>query len=366
MTAVAFSGVCLAQNIHILLRPKDGRTAFHLGEPIVLEAACIDPDSQQYLSPCMVFLKAEPPSDTRLSADRIDQLTWGDAQSGELPPAPRGECGTIDSALPSGHSQIPDWRVVTLGEPFPVYPGEYKLRAALAFDLEVSDRFGQVQTHSSSDEVEISLEDNLEWKSHLVHFSACDYDVRLTLVPDAEAVAALRKHLSDCAKTWPETYAELLHEIVWLKMQVEQPKLYARMQELERSAPAMRSEDEAGLQQMELERARLTAASEAKEIRKWFHDSYRQLLLQTAEQLVATYKAHPDLHGDEDFETDLADGFENWHDAAASLFGGADSYMSRAEVINYLKRSGLPAKYIETFLRNHKSALPLSVPEYHQ
>jgi hypothetical protein len=109
-----------------------------------------------------------------------------DAQSGELPPQTRGVCGTISNPLPSQSSQRPDWRTVMLGEPFPVYPGEYKVKADLAYDLELSDRFGEPQTHSSSDEVEISMDDNLSWKNHLMNFSNCDYDVRLTLVPDSE------------------------------------------------------------------------------------------------------------------------------------------------------------------------------------
>lgn len=366
-TFAAFSGSCVAEDIHIVLRPKDGRTSFHLGEPIELEAACIDPVSRQYLSPCIVALKAEPLSpDAGLSADRIDQLTWQDAQSGELPPAPLGGCGTIGNRLPSRPSQTPEWSTVTLGEPFPVYPGEYKLKAILAFDSEVAGRFGKLQTHSSSDEVEISLDNNLDWQNRLTHFSECDYDVRLTLIPDSQALAALRTHLSGCAKTWPEPYTELLHEIVWLKMQFEQPKLYSRMRELERSAPAMRNEDEAALQQQELEQARMNAASDANQIRQWFHDQYRELLLQTADQLVATYNSHPELRGDEDFEFDLADGFENWHDAAASLVGGSNRYMSRQEVLSYLRRAGFPPTYIQGFLKDHKSDLPLIIPEYRQ
>jgi len=366
-TIAAFSGVSIAEDIRIVLRAKDGRTSFHLGEPIVLEAACLDPLSRQYLSPCVVALKAEPlSSDARLSADRIDQMTWEDAQFGDLPPEPRGGCGTIGNRLPSRQSQTPEWNTVNLGEPFPVYPGEYKLKAILAFDLEVDGRFGEVQTHSSSDEVEVSLDDNLDWSNHLTRFSECGYDVHLTLVPDSRAVAALRRHLSDCAKTWPETYGQLLHEVVWLKMQVEQPKLYSRMLELERSAPPMRNEDEAALQQQELEQARMNAASDANQIRQWFNDQYRELLVQTAEQLVATYKSHPELRGDEDFESDLADGFENWHDAAASLVGGTNRYMSRQEVLTYLRRAGFPPKYIEGFLKDHKSDLPLILPEYHE
>jgi len=367
MAAVAFTDVCSGQDIHILLRAKDGGTSFHLGEPIAVEAACVDPVSQQFLSPCAVVLKAEPLSPgTRLSADRIDQTTWRDAQSGELPPGPVGVCGTISNPLPTQPSKKPDWRSVTLEEPFPVYPGQYKLKAVLAYDLEISDRFGEPETHSTSDEVEIGMDDNLSWTNHLMHFSRCDYDVHLTLVPDSDAVAALRKHLAECTGTFPEPYAELLHEIVWLKMQVEQPELYARMLQLERSRPPLRGEDEAELQQRELEQARLSALSDAKQIQQWFHDQYRELLLETAEQLVTAYNSHPNLRDNEDFLEDLDDGFENWHDAAASLFGRADSYLSRHEVVNFLKRAGRSQKYVEAFVKNEKSDLPLSLPEYHQ
>jgi hypothetical protein len=119
------------------------------------------------------------------------------------------------------------------------------------------------------------------------------------------------------------------------------------------------------LQKAELAQARLGAAGDASRIRQWFDDQYRELLLETAQQLVLRYRSHPELHGDEDFQGDLEDGFENWHDAAASLFGGADSYVSRDEVINFLKRAGRPQKYIAIFLKDQKSDLPLSLPEYH-
>ena len=365
MTAVVFSGACVAQEIHILLRPKDGKTSFHLGEPIEVETACIDPVSKQYLLPCSVVLRAEGTSpNARLSADRIDQLTWLDAQLGALPPEPRGVCGTISNPLPSQPSQKPDWRAVKLQEPFPVYSGQYKLKAVLAYDWEISDRFGESQSHSSSDEMEISLDDNLGWKDHLTRFHNCDYDDLLTLVPDQDAIRALRKHLDDCAVDDDRSFAQLLYKITWLKMQVEQPKLYTRMLELENIRLPFRGEDEAELQKRELEEARLGAKADADRIREWFHDQYRELLLETARQLVAAYKSHPDLHADEDFESDLEDGFGNWHDAAATLVGGADSYVTRDEVTNFLKQAGRSTSYISTFLKEHKSSLPGELPKY--
>lgn len=143
MTAVVLSGGCFAQDIRVLLRPKDGKTSFHLGEPIVVEAACIDPVNQQYLLPCVVALRAEAVSPgARLSVDRIDQTTWLDAQSANLPPGPLGTCGTIDNQLPSQHSDLPTWQEVKLTEPFPVYVGQYRISAKLAYDEEVSGRFG--------------------------------------------------------------------------------------------------------------------------------------------------------------------------------------------------------------------------------
>jgi hypothetical protein len=348
------------------VRPKDGKTWFHLGEPITLEAACVDSATGRYLLPCGVVLKAEGASiGSRLSADRIDQTTWVDAQFGALPPPPRGGCGNTDNQLPSEESKTPTWQEVTLGEPFPVYVGQYKIGAELAIDLERAERFGERAKHSSSDEIEIGLDDNLAWKDHLVHFRSCEYDDRLTLVPDTEAIASLRKHLSACARTFDEPYAMLLHEIVWLRMQVEQPALYARMLELERSRPVLRGEEEADLQKLEVAQAQQSAASEAHRIRQWFHDQYRGLLLETAQQLVLAYKSHPELHGDQDFQGDLEDGFENWHDVAATLFGGADSYLSREEVAGYLKQGRFSQKYIGRFLKDHKNDLPGEFPTYH-
>jgi len=355
-----------AEDAHILLRPKDGKTWFHLGEPIALEAVCVNSTTGRYLLPCTVVLKAEGVSPgTRLSADRIDQTTWLDAQSGALPPEPRGECGNVDNQLPSKESSTPTWQEVTLEEPFPVYVGQYKIRANLAFDLEMAQRFGEKVKHSSSDEIEIGLDDNLGWKDHLIHFQDCEYDDQLTLVPDEEAIAALRKHLNDCTGTFPEPYAELLHKIVWLKMQVEQADLYSRMLELESTRLPFRSEAEADLQRLELAQARLSARSDANRIRKSFHDQYRELLLETAQQLVRVYKLHPELRGDQDFQSDLDDDFANWHDAAASLFGGADSYISRDEVVGFLKQAGRSQQYIAVFLKQEKSNLPLIDPEYH-
>ena len=365
MTAVVFGSACGAQEIHILLRPKGGRASFHLGESIEVEAACIDPVSKQYLLPCAVVLRAEGTSpDARLSADRIDKTTWLDAELGALPPEPRGGCGTISNPLPSQPSQKPSWRSVTLQEPFPVYSGQYKLKAVLAYDLEISDRFGEPQSHSSSDEIEISLDDNLGWKTDLMRFRNCDYDDQLTLVPDQDAIRALRKHLDDCAVDDDRSFAQLLYKITWLKMQVERPKLYARMLELENIRLPFRGEDEAELQKRELEEARLSVEGDANQIRQWFHDQYRELLLETSRQLVAAYKLHPDLRANEDFESDLEDGFGNWHDAAATLVGGADSYVTPDEVTNFLKQVGRSASYISTFLNEHKSSLPGELPEY--
>lgn len=365
MTAVVFSGACGAQEIHILLRPKDGRTSFHLGEPIEVEAACIDPVSQQYLSPCVAVLKAEASPTARLSADRIDQTTWLDAELGALPPKPRGVCGTISNPLPSQPSQKPDWRAVTLQEPFPVYSGQYKLKAVLAYDWEVSDRFGEPQSHSSSDEIEISLDDNLGWKNRLVNFDKCDYDVALTILPDEDAIAVLRRHLGDCASAdWPSSIYQLLHRIVWLKMQVEQPNLYSRMLELEHTQTPPQRVDDPDPPRMKLEQSQSNAADDANRIRQWFREQYRELLLQTGQQLVAKSKAHPELRGDQDFQEDLADSFQNWLDASASLFGGADTYVTHEETINFLKRAGFSQKYVAELLKNQKSDPELGFPEY--
>jgi hypothetical protein len=253
---------------------------------------------------------------------------------------------------------------VTLQEPFPVYVGQYKISADLASDLEQAERFRERTKHSSSDEIEIGLDDNLAWEDHLIHFRECEYDDRLTLIPDSAAISALRKHLDSCARTFDEPYAMLLHEIVWLRLQVEQPDLYARMLELERSRPVLRGEEEADLQKAELAQAQLSAGGDANRLRQWFHEQYRRLLLETAQQLVLRYSSHPELHGDPDFQGDQEDGFENWHDVAATLFGGADSYISQDEVAGYLKQAGFSQKFIGRFLKNHKNDLPGDLPTY--
>jgi hypothetical protein len=365
LALAAFGSVSFAQDIHILLRAKDDKTWFHLGEPITVEAACVNSATGRFLMPCDVVLTAEGSSiGSRLSADRIDQTTWLDAQAGALPPAPRAGCGTIDNRLPSAESKAPTWQEVTLGEPFPVYVGQYKIRADLAIDLEWAERLGE-KKHSSSDEIEIGLDDNLAWKNHLVHFRACEYNDSLALIPDEDAVSALRKHLDACAETFDDKYAELLHKIVWLRMQVEQPTLYARMLELERSRPPLRSDEEADLQRQEVAQAQLSAANDANRIRQWFHRQYRGLLVETARQLVKQYKSHPEGKvGDVDFQDELEDSFGNWHDAAATLLGGADSYLSQEEVAGYLRQAGLSKKYIAGFLKGHKNNLPGELPSY--
>ncbi len=335
---------CLGQDMRILLRPVDGTTSFHLGEPIALEAACVASGTERYLVPCAVVLRAEPISaGGRLTADRVDQTAWLDAQSGDLPPKPRGVCGTISTQLPSQQSAAPAWHVVTLGEPFPAYAGQYKIKAILAFDLEISERFENAERHFASDEVEIAVHDNLDWKNRLIHFHNCDYDDGLTVMPDADAIAAMSQHLDDCAVDDDESFATLLHEIVWLKMQVDEPGLYSRL--------------------LELEHGQAAEPGEANRIRQWFHDQYRRLLIRTARQLVNTYKSHPELHGDQEFQENLEGGFENWHDAAASLFDGADGYVRREEVADFLKQAGRSQKYVAQFLKDKKSDLPLKVPE---
>jgi hypothetical protein len=369
MLAFAAQGsISSAQDIHILLRAKDGKTWFHLGEPITLEAACVDLTTGQYILPCSVVLKAGAASTgTRLSADRIDQRTWEDATSGLLPPQPYGQCGNVDSQLPSQQSNVPMWKDVTLGEPFPVYVGQYIIRANLAFDLEMDERFGKTALHSSSDEIEIGLDDNLGWKNHLMHFHDCDYDVALTLIPQQEAIAALQYHIPDCAQKWSEDLAQFLHEIVWLKMQVEQPELYARMLELEHIRLPFRAEDEAQLQKSELEQVRLSAMSDTKQIQKWFHDQYRSLLLEAGRSLVAVYKSesNTELRKGAFHEGDLND-FDEWYDTAASMPEGADVYVSRRDVTAFLRQAGASQEYISAFLKQHKSHLPLLGPEYHQ
>jgi hypothetical protein len=368
LVLAAPSGISSAQDVRILLRAKDGKTRFHLGEALTLEAACVDSTEQHYLSPCSVVLKAEAVSNgARLSADHIDQLTWDDAQSGSLPPGLRGGCGTTDNQPPSQRSNVPKWQDVTLEEPFPVYVGEYEITAKLAFDLEMADRFGRSEEHSSSDEVEISLDDNLDWKNHQIHFHGCAYDDRLILIPDQDAITALRMHLDDCAVTWPEPYAALLHEIVWLKMQVEQPGLYARMLELEHTRLPVIQDNGEGKPDLEgLQQARLNAKGDVNLIQTWFHEQYRDLLLETAQQLVAAYNSHPELRGNEDFQGNLEDGFENWHDAAATLPGGARAYVSADEVKGFLKQVGRTQAYIAKFMKEQKTSLPGELPYYPQ
>lgn len=365
----AANATSFAQDVHILLRAKDGKTWFHLGETITLEATCVDSVTGHYLLPCSLVLKAEGVSPgSRMSADRIDQTTWLDAQTGELPPKLRGGCGTIANKLPSEVSDGPAWSEVTLKEPFPVYVGQYKISAVLAYDLEVSDRFSAPASHSTSDEVEIGLDDDLSWKDHLIHFHGCDYDVRLTLVPDSDAITALHKHLGECAldNGDDESLAMLLHEIVWLKMQVEQPELYSRMLDLEHSRPVP-GEAETDQQKLVLEReqARLGARGEATQIRNWFHDQYRSLLLEAGRSLVAIYKSHPTLRND-GFHEDEQNEFGDWYDTAASMPGGANAYVSRSEAADLLRRAGASQNYISAFLKEHKSNLPLHLPEYVQ
>jgi hypothetical protein len=118
------------------------------------------------------------------------------------------------------------------------------------------------------------------------------------------------------------------------------------------------------LQKAELGQAQLSAGGDATLIRHWFHDQYRRLLLETAQQLVLRYSSHPELHSDPDFQGDQEDGFDNWHDAAATLFGGADSYLSRREVSSYLKQAGFSQIFIGKFLKSHKNNLPGDLPTY--
>jgi hypothetical protein len=117
-------------------------------------------------------------------------------------------------------------------------------------------------------------------------------------------------------------------------------------------------------QQQELEQARTSAASEAKQIHQWFHDQYRSLLLETGRTLVAIYKSHPELSND-GFHEDEENDFGEWYDTAASMPGGADAYVSRSEVAEFLRQASAFRTYISVFLKTHNSNLPLSLPEYH-
>jgi hypothetical protein len=111
LAVAALSGVTFAQEVHVLLRAKDDKTWFHLGDPITLESTCVNLATGRYLLPCSVVLKAEGASiGSRLSADRIDQTTWLDAQSGALPPPPLEECGNTENQLPSEESKMRAWR----------------------------------------------------------------------------------------------------------------------------------------------------------------------------------------------------------------------------------------------------------------
>ncbi len=224
------------------------------------------------------------------------------------------------------------------------FPGHYRITASLQIDLEEREVIGDTRRLSPSDGVETVLDDNLGWKNQLMHFHNCDYDDALTLLPDPDAVAALRRHLDDCAVEDDRNFGDLLDKIVWLKLQRERPHLYARMRKLEQAEPGEKGD--------------------ASSIQAWSHDSYRGLLLETANKLVRAYKDHPELHGNEDFEENLESGFENWHDAAATLCGGADNYVGRPEVTKFLKEAGRSQRYISDFLREHKSNLPGDLHEY--
>jgi hypothetical protein len=348
LLTVLICSPALGQDVHILLRAKDGKNWFHLGEPIVLEAACQAEGSKGHLLPCNVVLKAEPFSfDGKLSLDRIDSSMLEHAQCGAFPTQPYGRCGTISGLPPAQQSPRPIWQDTTLQEPFPTTAGHYKIIASLQSELEAREIFGDSQKLSPSDEVEIVLDDNLGWKDSLTHFHNCDYDDKLTLLPDIDAVAALRRHLDDCAvEVDDREYRDLLDELVWLKLQLERPDLYTEMQKFEQAEPA--------------------EVGEVSSIQAWIHDRYRDLLLETAHKFVRAYKEHPDLHGNEGFEEDLSSGFENWRDAAATLCGGADDYISRAETIKFLKDAGRSQKDINAFLAGHKSVLPGDFHEYNR
>jgi hypothetical protein len=331
---------CVAEEVHVLVRPKEGKTTFHLGEAITMEVACVGAVTQRYLSPCDVRLQAKPVSTgSRMSVDRINEMVLLDATCSGLPYAPRGVCGTIAARLPSEQSEKPVWQEFTLQEPFPSSIGQYKIAAALAFEAEIQENRGVSDTQSSSDEVEITIDDEFGWKSRLIQFPNCDYEEAVTVLPDNDAVSALRSHLNDCAVEDSESFSTVLQKIVWLELQLKRPSLYARIMQLEAGQPA--------------------AEGESNPIAHWFRDEYRALLLQTARQLVLAYKSQPELHRDEDFQDNLESSFENWHDAAASLCGGSDDYVSRVEVAGFLQEAGFSQKYIRAFLRNQKTNLPM-------
>jgi hypothetical protein len=342
-------GTAVAQDIHILLRPKNGKNWFHLGEPITMEVACVAAGTQRFLLPCDVVLQVKPVSiDSRVSADRAGAIMMQDAECGNLPPKPRGMCGTMSSQPPHQQSQKLVWQEAKLGEPFPATVGDYAITAVLAYDLELNEQFQQGEALSTSNVVEISTDDDMGWKAKLLQFKGCDYDDELTILPDDDVIKILRRHLNNCAVEEDESFGKLMREIVWLELQVKRPEMYTRIKELEAYQPVEGEQPAEG--------------EESKRIGQWFHDGYRDLLLETARQLVSTYKSHPELSHDDDFSNNLESGFENWYEAAASLCGGADSYISHDEVVKFLKDAGRSREYIETFLKTQKDDVPAISP----
>ena len=316
----------MAQTDSLLLRGHEGKTTFRVGEPIALEVACID-SSGNYLSLCYASLQVEPRTRGDLSFDAVDSSMLEDVLCGQYQVE---FCGTpVDLHLPTvQRSSQPKWQEVTLDENFPMSRGRYSVTASLDSPR---DSFS-----GKSQALEITLTDDPEWKTGILHFEDCNYNETLTVLHDARsAIAALRAHLGDCAKQ--NDYRDLtraIAAIVWLDLESNHTETYRSIREFHR----LHSGDT----------LRPPYRKEPAPIRRWVRARYRELVLETANQLVREYQSHPDKRGDPDYDHDFDEAFTNWQ---KSVIVGCVPFLNASEVQRLLRAAGRGDEYIHNALQ---------------
>lgn len=317
-----------AQESSLLLRAHEGKTTFRVGEPVILEVACVDA-SGSYLSLCFATLRVEPRAGGKLSLDPVDSFMLRDVLCAQYQVA---FCGTPVDRPQAQQSSRPKWHEVTLDEHFPASAGLYSVTAS------VNSLFGTPSESFSAkpETLEITIADDPDWKAKVLHFEDCKYDKTLTVLPDArDAIAALRDHLGDCAKQNDDILNNTIAAIVWLDLQSNHAEIYQRIREFH----SIHSSDSLHSPQRR----------EPAHIRRWVHARYRALVLETANQLVREYQSHPDKRSDADYNDEFDDAFTNWQ---KSITVGCHLLLSAPEIQRLLRAVGRSDEYIRDFLHD--------------
>lgn len=314
LTAVA--AVAQTDATFKLLLRVPGAENLYVGEPLIVEYACMTTDDAAVHSYCT-------PEFHVLPLDSTGKLTVDGFRKDSME---TGLCGGYGWAFcgtePGGGGEVPlltataepHWKMIEVSQHVPATAGRFEVSAAVNGMLGGKDLLATAK-------VIIELTETSEQHATRLHYGGCITDSSLGVTPEPDAVAALRTHLGECAKLGSDTLRIALNEVVTLRAQTE-PNInwfFMRIAQLEGTDYPR----EAGSR---------SNSTEKDEIRSALRKLYRESLRDTAKDLIrAKQQGEP-----------VKAGFRAWKDVASRpICARGQSFLSPKEVQATLRRAGL-------------------------